>query len=141
MLPDQPSIMGRLLGRLKSWEGFLLLILLVIIVFNSVQTPAYLSVGNQINLFVLSIEKIIVVLIMTFIIINAEIDLSVASMMGLAACTLAWLHELGTPSDALRSGRGWRCWQLCWLVYWEGRLTASGFQKSGCRRWWSPWLC
>ena len=42
----------------KSWEGFLLLILLVIIVINSLQAPAYLSIGNQINLFTLSIEKI-----------------------------------------------------------------------------------
>jgi rhamnose transport system permease protein len=69
--------------------------LVVIIVVNSLLEPAYLSVGNQINLFVLSIEKIIVALVMTFIIINAEIDLSVASMMGLAACTLAWVHEQG----------------------------------------------
>lgn len=81
--------------RLKSWEGFLLLILLTIVLVNSLQEPAYLSLGNQINLFVLSIEKIIVALIMTFIIVNAEIDLSVASMMGLSACVLAWLHSQG----------------------------------------------
>jgi rhamnose transport system permease protein len=85
------------LKRLKSWEGFLLVFLIVIIAINSLQSPAYLSVRNQINLFQLSIEKIIVVLIMTFIIINAEIDLSVASMMGLAACTLGWLYEQGVP--------------------------------------------
>ena len=85
------------LGRLKSWEGFLLVLLLVIIVVNSINSPAYLSIGNQVNLFILSIEKIIVVLAMTFIIINAEIDLSVASMMGLSACTLGWLYEQGVP--------------------------------------------
>ena len=85
------------LGRLKSWEGFLLVLLLVIIMVNSINSPAYLSIGNQVNLFILSIEKIIVVLAMTFIIINAEIDLSVASMMGLSACTLGWLHEQGVP--------------------------------------------
>jgi rhamnose transport system permease protein len=83
--------------RLKSWEGFLLLLLLVIIIYNSLQVPAYLSIGNQINLFQLSIEKIIVALAMTFVIINAEIDLSVASMMGLSACTLAWLYNQGVP--------------------------------------------
>ena len=87
----------RILNRLKSWEGFLLLILVLIIVANSLQSSAYLSVQNQINLFTLSIEKIIVALMMAFIIINAEIDLSVASMMGLAACTLAWLFDRGTP--------------------------------------------
>jgi rhamnose transport system permease protein len=85
------------LERLKSWEGFLLVLLLVIIIFNSINSPAYLSVGNQVNLFMLSIEKIIVALVMTFIIINAEIDLSVASMMGLSACTLGYLYEQGAP--------------------------------------------
>ncbi|HMQ53936.1 MAG TPA: ABC transporter permease, partial [Anaerolineae bacterium] len=84
-------------SRLKSWEGFLLVVLLLIVILNAIEAPAYLSVGNQINLFNLSIEKIIVALIMTFIIINAEIDLSVASMMGLSACTLGWLHGQGTP--------------------------------------------
>jgi rhamnose transport system permease protein len=85
------------LERLKSWEGFLLVLLLVVIIGNSANSDAYLSVNNWMNLFQLSIEKIIVALVMTFIIINAEIDLSVASMMGLSACTLGWLHEQGVP--------------------------------------------
>ncbi len=89
--------MWRSLSKLKSWEGFLLAVLLLIIIYNSLQVPAYLSIGNQINLFNLSIEKIIVALVMAFIIINAEIDLSVASMMGLAACTLAYLYSIGVP--------------------------------------------
>jgi rhamnose transport system permease protein len=89
--------MRRLLDRLKSWEGFLLAILIVIVLFNIFKTPHYLQVQNQINLFQLHIEKIIVVVIMTFIIINAEIDLSVASVMGLAGCTTAYLFELGVP--------------------------------------------
>jgi len=92
--------MSRSWERLKSWEGLLLVLLLVIITINSLQAPAYLSIRNQVNLFQLSIEKIIVALVMTFIIINAEIDLSVASMMGLAACTLAWLYQQGVPISA-----------------------------------------
>ncbi|MDX1523259.1 MAG: ABC transporter permease, partial [Anaerolineae bacterium] len=97
MSPSQPSLVAGLWSRLRSWEGFLLVILLVIVINNSLQSPAYLSIGNQMNLFILSIEKIIVALVMAFVIINAEIDLSVASMMGLAACTLAFLHGLGAP--------------------------------------------
>jgi len=89
--------MSRSLERLKSWEGFLLAVLILIIIYNSLQVPAYLSIGNQINLFNLSIEKIIVALVMAFIIINAEIDLSVSAMMGLSACTLAYLYSLGVP--------------------------------------------
>jgi rhamnose transport system permease protein len=99
-MSTEEGLPRRIFNRLKSWEGFLLVILVVIIIANSLLEPAYLSIQNQINLFILSIEKIIVVFIITFIIINAEIDLSVASMMGLAACTLAWLYDRGTPVPA-----------------------------------------
>lgn len=85
------------LKSLVSWEGFLLILLLITIAINSSIAPAYLSIENWINIFQLSIEKIIVVLAMTFIIINAEIDLSVASVMGLSAALLAYLHLAGVP--------------------------------------------
>ena len=88
-------------ARLKSWEGFLLLSLLVIIGVNASLSPEFLTLGNQINLFQLSIEKIIVALVMTFIIINGEIDLSVGSMMGLAACAFGWMvKEQGVTAPA-----------------------------------------
>jgi rhamnose transport system permease protein len=89
--------MSSKLQRLVSWEGFLLVLLLITIFINSSIAPAYLSIENWINIFQLSIEKIIVVLAMTFIIINAEIDLSVASVMGLSAAVLAYLHLAGVP--------------------------------------------
>lgn len=89
----------RNLRRLISWEGLLLAVLIVIVVNNTMQTPFYLRLDNQINLFQLSIEKIIVALIMTFVIINGEIDLSVASIMGLAACTLAYLWKREVPME------------------------------------------
>jgi rhamnose transport system permease protein len=78
----------------------LLAILVVVVVNNAVQSPVYLSVENQVNLFQLFVERIIVALAMTFIIINGEIDLSVASVMGLASCLLAFLHEQGVPLPA-----------------------------------------
>ena len=40
-----------MIARLKSWEGFLLLSLLVIIGINSSMSPEFLTLGNQINLF------------------------------------------------------------------------------------------
>jgi rhamnose transport system permease protein len=97
MSRDQKPLLLGIWQRLKSWEGFLLLILLAVVVINGLQAPGYLSVSNQINLFILSIEKIIVALVMAFVIINGEIDLSVASMMGLAGCLLGWLHQHGAP--------------------------------------------
>ena len=84
------------LNFLKRWEGLLVAILVVVLAFNISQAPQFLSIGNQINLFQLSIEKIIVALVMTFVIINGEIDLSVASVMVLSACVLAstWEHQV-----------------------------------------------
>lgn len=92
------SARGGILSRLWGWEGFLLLILVATIVVNAVLSPEFLTVGNQINLFQVSIEKIIIALVMTLIIINGEIDLSVASMMGLGACAFGWLFAQGVPT-------------------------------------------
>jgi len=87
-----------ILAKFKSWEGMLLVILILTVLANTVIAPQFLTLQNQINLFQLSIEKIIVVLAMTLIIINSEIDLSVASIMGLSACTFGVLVENGTPA-------------------------------------------
>jgi rhamnose transport system permease protein len=90
--------MEKLKRILWSWEGFLLAILIVTILVNSAMSPAFLTLNNQINLVQLSVEKIIVATIMTLIIINGEIDLSVASVMGLAACLFGWLFQAGVPA-------------------------------------------
>ena len=89
-----------LLARLKSWETMMLALLVVIVAFNSVGSPYFLSVGNFVNLFQLSIEKSIVALTMALVIIGGEIDLSVASVMGLAACVMAWTFHAGVPMPA-----------------------------------------
>jgi rhamnose transport system permease protein len=83
------------MGWLRSWEGGLLVVFLATLALNVSFAPEFLTVQNQINLFQLSVEKIIVALVMTLIIINAEIDLSVASVMGLAAVVFAYLLNQG----------------------------------------------
>ncbi len=74
------------------WELVLAVILLVTVAVNASLSPFYLGLGNFVNLLNLSIEKVIVAIAMTFVIINGEIDLSVASVMGFAAAVLATLH-------------------------------------------------
>ena len=81
----------------KRWEAMMLAVLIAIVASNSLHSQYFLSVGNFVNLFQLSIEKSIVVLTMTLVIIAGEIDLSVASVMGLAACAMAWLFQHGAP--------------------------------------------
>jgi rhamnose transport system permease protein len=94
-MQTKSSILAVAWERLKSWEGLLILILGVVVTLNSLNATNYLSIGNQINLFTLSIEKVIVALTMTFLIINGEIDLSAPSIMGLAACLVAYLFSTG----------------------------------------------
>lgn len=88
--------MAREIGRrLRGWEGLLLVCLIVVLALNIARVSNYLTVNNQINLFQLGIEKAIVTLAMAFVIISGEIDLSVASMMGLSAAITADLFQRG----------------------------------------------
>ncbi len=89
--------MSKFADLLRRWETLLVVILVAVLLINTNLSPFYLNLNNQINVFQLSIEKIIVALAMTLIIINAEIDLSVASVMALAACVIATMHEQGIP--------------------------------------------
>ena len=88
-------------ARRNPWETLLLVILAGTIVFNVTQSTNYLDIDNFVNLFELSIEKAIIVVMMTFVIISGEIDLSVASVMGLSAAVLAKLNDGQTVPFAL----------------------------------------
>lgn len=79
--------------RTHRWEAVLLVVLATTIVVNAILSPVYLGLGNFVNLFWLSNEKIIVAVIMTFVIVSGEIDLSVASVMGFSAAVMASLHD------------------------------------------------
>lgn len=94
------NLSTRAISFFKTWEGLLVIILGLTLFINATVVPQFLTLQNQINLFQLSNEKIIVALAMTFIIISAEIDLSVASVMGLSACTFAYLVNGGTSAPA-----------------------------------------
>jgi rhamnose transport system permease protein len=83
------------------WELFLAVVLIAVFFVNISLSEFYLSERNFVNMFQLSIEKLIVVVVMTFVIVNGEIDLSVASLMAFSACVLAALHEAGGVPFAL----------------------------------------
>ena len=84
-------------ARKHSWELLLGTVLLATVIFNVTKSSGYLSVDNIVNLFNLHIEKVIVVVVMTFVIVSGEIDLSVASVMAWTAAVLASLHEHNVP--------------------------------------------
>ena len=116
--------------RRNPWETLLVVILAGTIVYNIAESSNYVGVNNLVNLFQLSIEKVIIAVMMTFVIVSGEIDLSVASTMGLSAAVLAKLHDGGSvpflrrdrssPSPSARS---------------PGSCRGGASPSSDCRRW------
>ena len=87
--------MKRVKSLLISWEALLAILLLISIVIGSVVSPYFLS-GFNFNALTSNIMEIaIMALPMTLIIIAGEIDLSVASLLGLASVVLGLLWESG----------------------------------------------
>jgi len=84
---------------LKTWEALLGVILIAVVLVNIQLSSNYLNVNNLVNVFHLSIEKIIIALIMALVIINGEIDLSVGSVLGMSACLFGWLFREGVAPE------------------------------------------
>jgi rhamnose transport system permease protein len=91
--------MDRIAPYLRRWETLLLVLLLVVFAVNAAAVPGYIGLQNQSNLLELSLEKAIVALAMAFVIISGEIDLSVASVMGLCAVVMAVTWQSGLPIE------------------------------------------
>ncbi len=108
---------------LRSREMLLLVIFIGVIIVNINLSPFFLGVDNLVNVLLLSIEKAMIALIMTYIIIAAEIDLSVAAVMGLCATLFGYLFQnagLPLPLAALYTlGVGMICGAFngMWIAY------------------------
>jgi rhamnose transport system permease protein len=100
--------MKRLQKFLRSWEALLLVLVVLVIILGSTLSPYFLSVSNFSLLASDMMEKAIMALSMTFIIIAGEIDLSVASTLGLASVVLGVAVKAGLPL--------WLCLFLALLV-------------------------
>lgn len=89
--------MKKLRSLLLSWEALLVVLLLICIVIGNSRSPYFLSGFNFYALTSNAMEIAIMALPMTLIIIVGEIDLSVASVLGLASVVLGLLWETGQP--------------------------------------------
>lgn len=76
-------------------------VLAVLLVFFSLQTDAFLSTNNLVNVARQVAPTVIVAVAMTFVITTGNIDLSVGSILGLTAAALAILAETRNPLVAL----------------------------------------
>lgn len=76
-------------------EWLLVLLLLLVTVVNASLSPFYLNTRNLMRALADFMELGIMMLPMVFVIITGNIDLSVASTMGMCASLLGWLHMHG----------------------------------------------
>lgn len=89
--------MKRLRSFLLSWEALLVAWLLVSILLGTGLSPYFLTPFNFYALTSTIMEIALMALPMTLIIIAGEIDLSVASVLGLASVVLGSLWQHGSP--------------------------------------------
>jgi rhamnose transport system permease protein len=93
------DIAERLRGAVR-WETGLALVVILILIIGSYASPQFLTGNNLFNLGLSNGEVAIMTLPMTLIIISGEIDLSVASMLGMASALLGvlWIHHWPMPA-------------------------------------------
>lgn len=82
---------------LGSWDALLVVLLILAIVLGTTLSPYFLTPFNISLLTKDLMEKAIMALPMTLIIISGEIDLSVASTLGLASVVLGVTTNAGIP--------------------------------------------
>ena len=86
--------MTRLLAR---WETLLLLFLAAALAFGTAASPYFLAASNISIAIAGAMPGAIIALAMTLVIVTGEIDISVGSITGLCAVTLAICLENGLP--------------------------------------------
>jgi rhamnose transport system permease protein len=92
---------GQLLRRSARWEAGLLVLVIAIAVFGGSTSSEFLTGSNFFNIGLGSGEIAIMALPMTLIIISGEIDLSVASILGMSSALLGVLWSKGWPMLAI----------------------------------------
>jgi simple sugar transport system permease protein len=76
-------------------------VFVILFAFFSLQTDAFLTTNNLVNVLRQVAPTVVVAMAMTFVITTGAIDLSVGSIVGLTAAALAILAESGNPVVAL----------------------------------------
>lgn len=89
--------MTRLKAVFRSWEFLLVVLLILAGILGTILSPFFLNFSSMSLMVSGFMERAIVALIMTLIIISGEIDLSVASTMGLAGAVLGATWSAGIP--------------------------------------------
>jgi rhamnose transport system permease protein len=83
------------------WETGLAVVVVLILIIGSAASPQFLTGNNLFNLGLSNGEVAIMTLPMALIIISGEIDLSVASILGMSSALLGYLWSKGWPMPAI----------------------------------------
>src|SRR5258705_530522 len=83
--------------RHVSWETMLVVVLVLGVILGRVLSPMFLSSANLSNMLADFTEIALIALPMTLIIVAAEIDLSVASVLGASSALMGVLWHMGLP--------------------------------------------
>lgn len=78
-----------------TWEVILLILIIVVFIVSSFLSPYFLDIVNLLDNTMNFMEKGFVSLAMTYIIISGNIDISVASNMGMTSAFMGVLHRGG----------------------------------------------
>ncbi|WP_035052143.1 ABC transporter permease [Andreprevotia chitinilytica] len=84
-----------------SWEAMLCVVLIASLALGRGLSPDFLGASNFSNLLADFTEIALMALPMTLIIVAAEIDLSVASVMGMSSALMGVLWHMGLPMPAV----------------------------------------
>jgi rhamnose transport system permease protein len=85
----------KILDIFKNWEFFLLLLIVAVVVVNAQLSPYFLNATNLSRTSSDFMEIGLMMLPMVFIIVTGNIDLSVASNLGMSASFMGLLHNMG----------------------------------------------
>ncbi|MEV8509824.1 ABC transporter permease [Actinoplanes sp. NPDC051475] len=93
--------MYELRKRLASWDSIIILLTVVVLVVASFAVPNF-GTSRNFTFLVLDLMPIVLVaLTMTFIIVTGEIDLSVASTLGLTSSLMGWFWNNGLSIEMI----------------------------------------
>src|ERR1035437_2180547 len=83
------------IARLMHWEWFLVVLILLVVMVNSKLSPYFLNVQNLFRASTDFMEMGLMMLPMVFIIITGNVDLAVASTLGMTASFMGLLFNNG----------------------------------------------
>ncbi len=84
-----------LLSRLLHWESFLVILILLVVIVNSRLSPYFLDIQNLFRASSDFMEMGLMMLPMVLIIVTGNVDLAVASTLGMTASFMGWLFNNG----------------------------------------------